>query len=1295
MNRKSRFHAAGLFAMLFAAGLFFASCSGELDAAPDDSLINSGAATVSFAINGNLAASVRTALPSVHLDSYAYTIKAKRQDTGAEETLASGLKVGDLSNQRFTMARTSWVFSVLAYLITKDESTGKETISEKPVFEGESKVIDLVNRVTAVVNMALRATTTGIGCVQIPVTYSSKGVKKVTCGLYTSATGDELLEGKSLQTYTPENGITDNGDGTYSLTFSDDAVPSGKTVYARFVLYDANDVPVGYYTEAVYVADGQTSAPVVYIKNEDGTYKQDENGNFIPEENPDPVEVDANLFPAEVSAETGKKVYAETTVKAPDGTEKKVVYELYDEDGDGKYDTVLPPGDYTIKVGEADGTPETAVPVEDAKLDVGTGGGSRNVLKLDSVRLSTTASDGIYHVGNTLGVTAWTSTNQQIPAPSSDVSIKWLYADTETGEYAQIEGIENSATYKLPGKYAGKFIKVVVTQNFNGETIEKEFVTEVKKGNFDAESYALHYEGMAQNKVLSGTTLDKANLVLTGLKDTDGNDIADASLVFATEETLDSSKTVTVKISAAGYETIENTLFITVKKASPAVDSLPGLKAGGNELPKDAIEFALTEADLGKYEYSLDGGTTWKAITQNPIFVAHDIKNLLVRIASVGEEGKDGYIEHSEGTSVAVSEDKIGTRTVELDSVVFDAISPVKVGYTLSPKALAQTTGEDITGLVAWKWFRSAAADGEFTVISGETAATYRLVAEDIGMFIKAQASYYLNERAAVTTAAVIKGTLDVSGVTAAYGESATAGENLNNEKLALTGTLKDSAGNTIENFTAAIPTAPLDASTKVTATVSVPGYDDALVDVFVTVKAAVPTGIPALSTNVGNIPSGKIEFEVASGDLGKYEWSLDGETWQPLTGEQILVGESAQILVRTVAKGTEKEAGYIAPSDSVSVSTVGHVGTRPELASVSLPASIKVAETAAAEVKDAKGASVTAGLTWQWYTAASATASESEWTLISGATESSYKPLVSDLGKYLAVKVRYTEKSDKFVSAVSTNPVAKGTLPTGALSAAFGGILMAGDKISASDITVKNAEGNTLVLGTDYTLEDVPADAFTASKTVTVKINVSGYEPYEQTVYVLVKAVAPEASAIPALRTDVDEISGGHIAFSLSEGDAGKYEYSKDAEETWHTLTAEQISLPSGTSSVYVRLSATGTAGEDGYLAPSDKVGVEIKNENWGTKPVVRVSVTISGDIAVEKTVSGSTVELTASTGFTGYTWKVDGASAAGVAGVTVDGAKLTIDTSTWKTGEYKIGLTARKNDFDFSSTATVSIKE
>ena len=273
MNRKSRFHAAGLLAMLFAAGLFFASCSGELDAVPDDNAIASGAATVSFSINGNLAASVRTALPSVHLDSYAYTIKARRQDTGAEETLASGLKVGDLSNQRFTMARTSWVFSVLAYLITKDESTGKETISEKPVFEGESKVIDLLNRVTAVVNMALRATKTGIGCVQVPVTYNSKGVKKVTCGLYTSATGDELLEGKSLQTYTPGNGITDNGDGTYTakITSSDNDFAADQTINIKAeggpdISLTSDNAEVNAAVEGMYTHAGEKASDVENLK---------------------------------------------------------------------------------------------------------------------------------------------------------------------------------------------------------------------------------------------------------------------------------------------------------------------------------------------------------------------------------------------------------------------------------------------------------------------------------------------------------------------------------------------------------------------------------------------------------------------------------------------------------------------------------------------------------------------------------------------------------------------------------------------------------------------------------------------------------------------------------------------------------------------------------------------------------------------------------------------------------------------------------------------------------------------
>ena len=454
MKNRIRFLSAGFSILIFVLALLFASCSDIVQGDSGDENISSSEARVSFRITSKYAVNSRTALPSIEFAQYLYEIKAKNSKSGAEKSLAQNLTVDDLSSQKFAMTRSKWIFYILAYAI--NESGEAEGDS---VFEGESEEIDLANSATATVTMPLRASTTGVGSVRIPLKYAASGVAKVTCGLYTSATGDELVDGKELVTFEGSD-ITKGDDGFYSLVFKDDSVPSGSLVYARFVLYDKNDVAVGYYTEAVYVAKDKVSEPEIFVKNEDGTYKKDENGNPVKDTSENAsVEVEPNLFPASVTAEKYKKVFAETTVKNADGTEKTVTYELNDEDRDGIYDTVLPPGDYTIKVGELTDTAETAKPVEDSSLDVSTKGGSVAAEKLNEVTLS-----GQAKTGAPIEAKAISSKNVDI----SD-SVKWQwYRDTEA-----IEGATQK-TYKVKAEDVGKVLKAVASQESKGKTKTKD-----------------------------------------------------------------------------------------------------------------------------------------------------------------------------------------------------------------------------------------------------------------------------------------------------------------------------------------------------------------------------------------------------------------------------------------------------------------------------------------------------------------------------------------------------------------------------------------------------------------------------------------------------------------------------------------------------------------------------------------------------------------------------------------------------------------------------------------------------
>ena len=1030
MKNRIRFLSAGFSILIFVLALLFASCSDIVQGDSGDENISSSEASVSFRITSKYAANSRTALPSIYLDQYLYEIKAKNSKSGAEKSLAQNLTVDDLSSQKFAMTRSKWIFYILAYAINESGEAEGES-----VFEGESEEIDLANSATATVTMPLRASTTGVGSVRIPLKYAASGVAKVTCGLYTSATGDELVDGKELVTFEGSK-ITKGEDGFYSLVFEDNEVQSGKTVYARFVLYDENDVAVGYYTEAVYVANGQLSEPEIFVKNEDGTYQKDENGNPVKDTSENAsVEVEPNLFPASVTAQKDKKVFAETTVKDADGTEKTVVYELNDEDGDGIYDTVLPPGDYTIKVGELTDTAETAKSVEDSSLDVSTKGGSVAAEKLNEVTLTGDAKTGV-----TLTAKAWAVSTK---ADISD-SVKWQwYRDNEA-----IEGATQK-TYKVAPDDVGKVLKAVASQESKGKTKTKDGTSEkVEKGSLVSKDYTISYDGkefsvadgkaspkdgeLIFTKGSDSLTVESAKLSSSTLKDQSGNEITPEKVTFVNSEgkeissdTLDSSKSLTVKVEAQGYEPQQITLYVTVKAG--ALSPEPKLSTDIENLHYGDIAFA--EPIPEGAEYSTDGGKTWTDLSTNSFACPeNETGKILVRTKAVGEEGKDGYIAPSDSKEISFSPENKGNKVVEIK----------EDGITLN------------------------GASKEDEVLSVQVI--------------------------------------------------------------------------------------------------------------------------------------GKDESDLTESSMIKYQWyAADDET-----------GEGSPI---------------------------------------------------------------------------------------EGATGKDFTPGENEVGKILYVKVTYTNPDTKEVT-IKDSPRTEKIAPAKInVKVEYDGGVLAGEKPEASKIVIKYADGTATEPESGFTATFKEDKAISESSNVAVIISKEGFEPYEASVYVPVKAKAPQASEIPALSTDKGSISGGCLKFEPTEAQTGKFEYSTDGGTTWKTVTNEEFNVPESPNKLLVRSKEQGTSGEPGYIAPSDAVEVAYSADNIGQKPVITVTVNFGGDITVEKTETDSNVVLTAASRYSSYEWKIDGKSlTSSTTGATASGGTLTLSKSSMKTGSYTITVVGKKNGIDYNTSITVT---
>lgn len=101
-----------------------------------------------------------------------------------------------------------------------------------------------------------------------------------------------------------------------------------------------------------------------------------------------------------------------------------------------------------------------------------------------------------------------------------------------------------------------------------------------------------------------------------------------------------------------------------------------------------------------------------------------------------------------------------------------------------------------------------------------------------------------------------------------------------------------------------------------------------------------------------------------------------------------------------------------------------------------------------------------------------------------------------------------------------------------------------------------------------------------------------------------------------------------------------------------------------------------------------------EDKPDTPATVEKFTVTIAPASTIGVDKSVSDGAITLTADSGFTGYTWLIDGTAAAGMTGATVseDGTKLTLaKANLTKDAVYQVSLSATKDGIPYGAQITV----
>lgn len=241
--KKGIFKTIKAFALGVAA-LALASCGNLFD--DSDSSGNALASGEKAAVTFNFAAPSRTALPSVKLSSYTYTITAT--DSNSKTTTLATKQ--SLTNDTLTASIDAGTYTFTATAYSGDMAVLTGTSSETTISSSNTSV-----------SITLKAATGGYGTVSVTLKIAeSLGASKVTAGIYDDITATDSGSEQKLDTTT--------NSGYTTVTYSNTSVESGSSKFVIFFIYDSSNKLIMPYAESVYVVNGLISSSEYTINGE-------------------------------------------------------------------------------------------------------------------------------------------------------------------------------------------------------------------------------------------------------------------------------------------------------------------------------------------------------------------------------------------------------------------------------------------------------------------------------------------------------------------------------------------------------------------------------------------------------------------------------------------------------------------------------------------------------------------------------------------------------------------------------------------------------------------------------------------------------------------------------------------------------------------------------------------------------------------------------------------------------------------------------------------------------------------
>ena len=147
-------------------------------------------------------------------------------------------------------------------------------------------------------------------------------------------------------------------------------------------------------------------------------------------------------------------------------------------------------------------------------------------------------------------------------------------------------------------------------------------------------------------------------------------------------------------------------------------------------------------------------------------------------------------------------------------------------------------------------------------------------------------------------------------------------------------------------------------------------------------------------------------------------------------------------------------------------------------------------------------------------------------------------------------------------------------------------------------------------------------------------------------------------------------------------------------ANPATYTIESDDITLSSASKDGYTFSGWQNADGETVTKIAKGTTGDITLTATWTTASGISVTIAPDSAISIEQTETDSTITFTASEGFTGYSWRIDGEPASSVTGAAVseDGTTLTLTKASLTQGNvYQISLSATKGGIPYGTQISV----